>query len=105
MRIYCNWRPNNIKSLKLIQFMAISNIPNFCGTKYNAERLGRERGLLDVGEKINCQFFASICTGLCCLLAKQEPPTRRIYIHQTGNASVPSGKDRFYKRLEKHFEK
>ena len=65
-------------------------------------QLAREKELIKKGANLSCPF-SLMCHGIICFFSKLET-TRLILVHQDGSTDGSSPKDKFYARLEKHFQ-
>jgi hypothetical protein len=73
-----------------------------CVLLERTQQIAREKGLLEQGGKINCQY-AHICNGLKCLLL-DKPQYITMYLRKKSDQNLISQTDRFYNKLERYFQ-
>lgn len=69
-----------------------------CILRKRAGQLARDKDLLNQRKEISCPHVDG-CDGTICELSK-NPQTRTIYLNQSDEVSVPSGSERFFRKLE-----
>lgn len=72
-----------------------------CALISRVTQLAQEKEFIPRGDSIKCDF-APLCNGLRCLLQEKlqsNPMTLTLYLTQGKNGHVPSGEERFYRRL------